>query len=73
MSINVIIGSDPDDLNKIKKTIDILKFVNNIDNKNELTVNTDSIDDLVDWYSSLLNIIMYVGNSEDYQLQPLES
>jgi hypothetical protein len=73
MSINVIIGSDLDDLNKIKQTVDILKFVNNIENKENFTVNTDSIETLIDWYNSLLNIIMYVGNPEENHLQPLES
>ena len=73
MSINVIIGSDPDDLNKIKETVDILNFVNNLSNKEDLTIKTDSIDSLIDWYSSLLNIIMYVGNPEDYHSELVES
>jgi len=58
MSINIVVGSDPADTDKIKQTIDILKLVNNLANKEDIsTIDTESLDDLVDWYNSMYNIL----------------
>ena len=58
MSINIVVGSDPADTHKIKQTIDILKLVNNLANKEDInTIDTESLDDLVDWYNSMYSIL----------------
>lgn len=64
MSINIIVGSDEEDVAKIKNTSTILHFVNKLisnDNAvlafNEVDITKSDIDELIDWYASMLEIL----------------
>lgn len=57
MSINIVVGSDPADHTKLRQTIDILKFVNKTENKNEFDIHSQSLEELIDWYDSMYNIL----------------
>jgi len=78
MSINVIIGSDPQDLVKINDTISALTFLRgtvpgqtNLLDLNGHSFDNEKLENLIDWYLSLRNVIMYVGNTEDTVLEPI--
>lgn len=57
MSINIVVGSDPSDFEKLRQTISILKFVDGLANKEDLNIDTQSIDSLIDWYNSMYSIL----------------
>ena len=73
MSINVLIGSDPEDITKISNSIAALKFLREtLPDKTSVldleggTFNVSTLDNLIDWYESMINIITHIGNEEDY-------
>jgi hypothetical protein len=73
MSINVLIGSDPEDITKISNSIAALKFLREtLPDKTSVldleggTFNVSTLDNLIDWYESMINIIAHIGNEEDY-------
>lgn len=68
MSLNVLIGSH--DLLKINETINILKFVDKTANKNDFNITEETLENLIDWYSSLYNLLSTLGNEEDIELEP---
>jgi hypothetical protein len=64
MSINIIVGSDEEDISKIKTTINILNFINKIitdDNVvialHKFDIDKGTVDELIDWYSSMDHIL----------------
>lgn len=75
MSINVMVGSDPDDIPRINDTISSLTFLREILVQRESTLNLSdtTIDEhkleyLIDWYKSMRDVILYAGNTEDVVL-----
>lgn len=80
MSINVIIGSDPQDLVKINDTISALNFLKgtvpgqtNLLDLNGHSFDNEKLENLIDWYLSLRNVIMYVGNTEEAEFHPVST
>ncbi len=76
MSINVLIGADPEDLARITNSIAALKFLHEtLPDKTSVldleggTFNPSTLEDLIDWFESMKNIINYVGNEEDTLIQ----
>jgi hypothetical protein len=76
MSINVLIGADPEDLTRITNLIAALKFLREtLPDKTSVldledgTFNLNTLEDLIDWFESMKNIINYVGNEEDTLVQ----
>lgn len=63
MSINIIVGSDEDDLIKLTNTLGLLKFLYNWSDKEfnlsfqDQSLSKSDIDDLIDWYGSMLDIL----------------
>lgn len=57
MSINIVVGSDPSDFEKLRQTLDILKFVDGIANKEDLNIDSQTIESLIDWYNSMYSIL----------------
>lgn len=57
MSINIVVGSDPSDFEKLRQTIDILKFVDGIANKEDSNIDSQTIESLIDWYNSMYSIL----------------
>ena len=63
MSINIIVGSDEEDIVKIKNTIITISLVKNIINEHpninlpDLDLSLDDLESLIDWYASMLNIL----------------
>jgi hypothetical protein len=57
MSINIVVGSDPSDFEKLRQTINILKFVDGIDNKEDSNIDSQTIEGLIDWYNSMYSIL----------------
>jgi D-mannonate dehydratase len=63
MSINIIVGSDEEDIVKIKNTIKTISLVKNVVNEypiinlSELNLSLDDLDSLIDWYASMLDIL----------------
>jgi hypothetical protein len=63
MSINIIVGSDEEDIVKIKNTIKTISLVKNVVNEDatinlsELNLSLDDLDSLIDWYASMLDIL----------------
>jgi len=80
MSINVIIGSDPQDLVKINDTISALNFLKgtvpgqtNLLDLNGHSFDNEKLENLIDWYLSLRNVIMYVGNTEEAEFHSVST
>jgi hypothetical protein len=63
MSINIIVGSDEEDIVKIKNTISTITLVKNmVDqyatiNTSDLSLSLEDLDSLIDWYASMLDIL----------------
>ena len=63
MSINIIVGSDDEDVVEIKNTIITISLVKNIINEHpninlpDLDLSLDDPESLIDWYASMLNIL----------------
>lgn len=63
MSINIIVGSDEEDIVKIKNTIITISLVKNMINEHpninlpDLDLSLDDLESLIDWYASMLNIL----------------
>ena len=63
MFINIIVGSDEEDIVKIKNTIITISLVKNIINEHpninlpDLDLSLDDLESLIDWYASMLNIL----------------
>lgn len=63
MSINIIVGSDEEDIVKIKNTIITISLVKNTINEHpninlpDLDLSLDDLESLIDWYASMLNIL----------------
>jgi hypothetical protein len=63
MSINIIVGSDEEDIVKIKNTIITISLVKNIINEHpninlpNLDLSLDDLESLIDWYASMLDIL----------------
>ena len=76
MSINVLIGADPEDLTRITNLIAALKFLREtLPDKTSVldledgTFNLNTLEYLIDCFESMKNIINYVGNEEDTLVQ----
>lgn len=65
MSIYVNIGHNPSDVDKIKQTIEVLNFVNNIHNKEDAGITDDQVSDLLEWHTSLANLLIHFTPSVD--------
>lgn len=77
MSINVMVGSDPDDIPRINDTIAALEFLHKTMPERQSVLdlesgsfNLDRLEYLVDWYKSMRDVILYAGNPEDVNLEP---
>ena len=63
MSINIIVGSDEEDIVKIKNTISTISLVKNMVNEyatinlSDLSLSLEDLDSLIDWYASMLDIL----------------
>jgi hypothetical protein len=63
MSINIIVGSDEEDIVKIKNTISTISLVKNMVNEyatinlSDLDLSLDDLDSLIDWYASMFDIL----------------
>jgi hypothetical protein len=63
MSINIIVGSDEEDIVKIKNTISTITLVKNTVgqyatiNTSDLNLSLEDLDSLIDWYASMLDIL----------------
>jgi len=63
MSINIIVGSDEEDIAKIKNTISMITLVKNMLNEyatinaSDVTLSPDELESLIDWYASMLDIL----------------
>ncbi len=63
MSINIIVGSDEEDIVKIKNTIITISLVKNMINEHpninlpDLDLSLDDLESLIDWYASMLDIL----------------
>ena len=63
MSINIIVGSDEEDIVKIKNTIITISLVKNIINEHpninlpNLDLSLYDLESLIDWYASMLDIL----------------
>jgi methionine salvage enolase-phosphatase E1 len=63
MSINIIVGSDEEDIVKIKNTISTISLVKNMVNEyatiklSDLSLSQEDLDSLIDWYASMLDIL----------------
>jgi hypothetical protein len=63
MSINIIVGSDEEDIVKIKNTIITISLVKNMINEHpninlpNLDLSLDDLESLIDWYASMLDIL----------------
>lgn len=77
MSINILVGSHPDDMHSIVDTIAALEFLYSILPEHQSVLdleggqlNAKKIEYLIDWYKSMKDVILYAGNSEDVILEP---
>ena len=77
MSINILVGSHPDDMHSIVDTIAALEFLHSILPEHQSVLdleggqlNAKKIEYLIDWYKSMKDVILYAGNSEDVILEP---
>jgi hypothetical protein len=77
MSINILVGSDPDDMPRIVDTIAALEFLHNILPQHQSVLdleggkfNGEKVEYLIDWYKSMKDVILYAGNTEDVVLEP---
>ena len=63
MSINIIVGSDDEDIVKIKNTISMITLVKNMINEystinvSDLNMSLEDLESLIDWYASMLDIL----------------
>lgn len=63
MSINIIVGSDDEDIVKIKNTISMITLVKNMVNEystinvSDLNMSLEDLESLIDWYASMLDIL----------------
>jgi len=68
MSVAIAIGNDVQDINNIQNTISILKYVQSIESENTIsttessssfeTLESQDIDNLIDWYTGIVNILV---------------
>jgi hypothetical protein len=68
MSVAIAIGNDVQDINNIQNTISILKYVQSIGSENTIsttessssfeTLESQDIDNLIDWYTGIVNILV---------------
>ena len=68
MSVAIAIGNDVQDINNIQNTISILKYVQSIESENIIsttetsfsfeTLESQDIDNLIDWYTGIVNILV---------------
>ena len=77
MSINILVGSDPDDIRRIVDTIAALQFLHSVIPAHQslmdlegASFNADKVEYLIDWYKSMKDVILYAGNTEDVVLEP---
>lgn len=77
MSINILVGSHPDDMHSIVDTIAALEFLYSILPEHQsildlegVHLNAKKIEYLIDWYKSMKDVILYAGNTEDLTLEP---
>lgn len=77
MSINILVGSHPDDMHSIVDTIAALEFLYSILPEYQSLLdlegrqlNAKKVEYLIDWYKSMKDVILYAGNSEDVILEP---
>jgi hypothetical protein len=77
MSINILVGSDPDDIRRIVDTIAALQFLHSVIPEHQslmdlegASFNADKVEYLIDWYKSMKDVILYAGNTEDVVLEP---
>jgi hypothetical protein len=64
MSINVVVGSDPNDANKLQDTVELLYMLKALLPVEQSYFDIDGaqydserIDDIIDWYKSMYNIL----------------
>lgn len=63
MSINIIVGSDDEDIVRIKNTISMITLVKNMVNEystiniSDLNMSLEDLESLIDWYASMLDIL----------------
>ena len=77
MSINILVGSHPDDMHSIVDTIAALQFLHSVIPAHQslmdlegVSFNAEKVEYLIDWYKSMKYVILYAGNSEDVVLEP---
>ena len=77
MSINILVGSHPDDMHSIVDTIAALEFLYSILPEYQSLLDLEGrqldakkVEYLIDWYKSMKDVILYAGNSEDVILEP---
>jgi len=73
MSLSVIIGSEIEDINNIKNTIELLKFTKNIVSDSVLStpdhenIDSEKLDNIITWYTGIHNILTDPASFPSYE------